>query len=91
MQLAFVFLTHCIMQAPPPWTAERCIALQRVMHDLVNVQEVLEKEQSILNKVMQPMCALLVGNLTVALKQSRNPYSMAGTRLELNATAYQVS
>ena len=56
------------MQAPPPWTEERCIALKRVMYDLGNVQEGLEKEQCILNKVMRPLFALLVGDLTVALQ-----------------------
>ena len=75
MQLGFQLLTHFIMQAPLPWTEERCIALQRVMHDLVNVQETLEKEQSILNKVMQPLFALLVSHLTVALQYSTHNIS----------------
>ena len=38
------------------------------MHGLVDVQEVLEKEQSILNKVIQSLFALLVSDLTVALQ-----------------------
>ena len=41
------------------------------MRDLIKTHEVLEKEQSMLNKVMQPLFALLVGDLTVALQGFR--------------------
>ena len=80
------------MQAPLPWTEERCIALRRVMHDLFNVQVVLGKEQSILSKVMQPASAMLVSHLTVALQLSINnlwPPVITHGRMSITYGQYQ--